>query len=833
MMQLAIPLSYLMSDPPLGPPRVAIPRLERRGGDYRPAPTRNATKRVTKACVDCRTRKIRCSGEIPKCQNCITHGLICTYPQARTDRLKSATSHVAQLVDLLKDLSVQVDEEGQKKIDQIMLSLEGNSATASTKPVLSQQRPNKRSRSTAESLDGDSEADVSSSVASNDNLYYVDEDLFLNRESRATGFIGQNSVLQWFRSLKLDIGRLESTDPTNRTYSDASGQSLGRDTFIGDISRVSSSTFYLDSDEVESDSMADPWILPEPEIAEALFHTYLQTVHPSFPLLPSTFEVDFRKFHTSAIQGRRYPLTDCWKATLNLVFAIGAQHSHLAQSPWRSEKLDHVSYSTRAVRLLCLDRMITAMKAPSLEAIQATGLLSLYYLMTGQVNRAWMVIGVSLRFSLGVGLHLRNDDTSTSSNTKNDMSRTWWTLNSIEVLLCVMTGRPRAISSEQCTAPRPSVNLDVSVRQDSTVLLQDQIQDQTWDIRSPAKSVLQETITSSLYRASFTATSIDLDIVIEDIISCLYPSHESGRTWRSVEKKIEASLNQLQNCIAEPLPQDYRSLALIDPSFQREQLLLSFQYHSVKLLIHRSYLSRLHSRSKVDGHSTESVEKALNTCFDAAVALTNLFPDQPDLTFIYQRSPWWCITHIAMQATAVFLLQLSIGGGNTPRDDTARHGVRKLLSWLKHMGSSNAVAERAFELVVDIVVTGASTLKIEISDIIDGANYDQSQSFHVSGWSMNEALLISPGMSPLKPETARSDTYPTTAATMNDHYPPNLWNSHDVQGTYNLPPNQYNMPVSTGGVPPVFSNPFAPDYGIFNTPENWGFQDGQTRNSSA
>ena len=118
--------------------KVAIPRLEKRDQDSKSPQEKHGQPRVQKACDNCRKRKVRCSGEQPRCQNCVDQLAQCTYPQARKDRLKecvapafcmcitnasSATGQISRLVALLKDLNVHVDYGGQQKIDDLLASV--------------------------------------------------------------------------------------------------------------------------------------------------------------------------------------------------------------------------------------------------------------------------------------------------------------------------------------------------------------------------------------------------------------------------------------------------------------------------------------------------------------------------------------------------------------------------------------------------------------------------------------------------------------------------------------------------------------------------------------
>ncbi|OWZ73110.1 hypothetical protein AYX14_01363 [Cryptococcus neoformans] len=52
------------------------------------------SERITRACSFCKTRKIRCTGELPKCRNCQRHGKACVY---RTEMDRRATDRTAQL----------------------------------------------------------------------------------------------------------------------------------------------------------------------------------------------------------------------------------------------------------------------------------------------------------------------------------------------------------------------------------------------------------------------------------------------------------------------------------------------------------------------------------------------------------------------------------------------------------------------------------------------------------------------------------------------------------------------------------------------------------------
>jgi hypothetical protein len=165
----------------------------------------------------------------------------------------------------------------------------------------------KRSRKpfTSEDEDGEAhgEAHVTASVGSNEDLDHLDEDLMRDHESRATGYVGLNSEVQWLRSAQRqteDTGAEPYGQPhgppgsTRDAASERSDALHDRRDNIQEHSRQGSmrymndTTFYLDSDDIETDIFVDPYEDPDPDIAEKLFNCYFETVHPSFPLVSSS-----------------------------------------------------------------------------------------------------------------------------------------------------------------------------------------------------------------------------------------------------------------------------------------------------------------------------------------------------------------------------------------------------------------------------------------------------------------------------------------------------------------------------------------------------------------
>lgn len=209
-----------------------------------------------------------------------------------------------------------------------------------------------------------------------DSQVLLDENLHQTDRSRATGFVGKSSEVQWLRTLLLQ-GQFEPATLTGRRRSSATRSNNDQ---------VSQVTFYLDAEDTDLDFEVDPYELPPVETAEHLWEAYVDKVHDSFPILPRRlFEDQFRKCFQGAGHGVGPHINRKWLAILNLVFAIGAQYSHLTNADWAADDRDHLVYHARAKK--CSWNNITLSSHPDLPQIQVAGLLAFYYLSTGQVSR--------------------------------------------------------------------------------------------------------------------------------------------------------------------------------------------------------------------------------------------------------------------------------------------------------------------------------------------------------------------------------------------------------------------------------------------------------------
>lgn len=148
--------------------------------------------------------------------------------------------------------------------------------------------------------------------------------------------------------------------------------------------QTSASTFYLDNNKIELDHTVIPSKLPLQNTAQQLIDSYLATVQTTFPMLAEPpFRHQFEQLY--APSPHPHSATNAWLGLLNLVFAIGRRQLDLAEEARPPDEQDHSVYWSRA-HVLGLEA-VHDIGCADITQVQSTGLLALYLLSVGHVNR--------------------------------------------------------------------------------------------------------------------------------------------------------------------------------------------------------------------------------------------------------------------------------------------------------------------------------------------------------------------------------------------------------------------------------------------------------------
>ena len=224
------------------------------------------------------------------------------------------------------------------------------------------------------SEDGDGRPSLAR-VGSTRSLGHVNEDFNSTAATRATGFMGKNSELSWMQRLKkeadVQLGLGEVDMPMLNVAS--SQENLQHP--------ISESTYHCDDLSMLVLDHVDPYQVPSRQTADRLFEYYLDTVHPTFPIIGKTTFLDqYRTYQNTNLQAGAN-----WLAILNLMFAIGAKYSRLIRADWGGKEGDDLIYFTRA-RLLGFNTD-SILDHAGLQSVQVAGLIAFYLSAIDQISR--------------------------------------------------------------------------------------------------------------------------------------------------------------------------------------------------------------------------------------------------------------------------------------------------------------------------------------------------------------------------------------------------------------------------------------------------------------
>ncbi|GAB1208666.1 hypothetical protein APSETT445_007417 [Aspergillus pseudonomiae] len=124
-------------------------------------------------------------------------------------------------------------------------------------------------------------------------------------------------------------------------------------------------------------------------------------------------------------------------------------------------------------------------------------------------------------------------------------------------------------------------------------------------------------------------------------------------------------------------------------------MLSSGHMNRTKIGITKPCLRRIES-SALGDKSEEFCRKAAAECVESACHLLRLFPEPLEAALLHKLSPWWCILHFLMQATAILLIELSFHVQHVPEKAAmVSKAVKKSYDWLSVMSETSMASEKA------------------------------------------------------------------------------------------------------------------------------------------
>ena len=368
---------------------------------------------------------------------------------------------------------------------------------------------------------------------------------------------------------------------------------------------------------------------------------------------------------------------------------------------------------------------------PTLHLLFQSGLLSLYYMAIGHMNRSvafsltskihgadvichssWVVVGMAVRFGFALGLHVRNEDRSATAVKKELLSRIWWAVYSLDRILSAITGRPSICAEIYCSTSLP---LSISSGDINEATIEAKYgQQPRWpslhtrpEGSNPSSLTVSEATpgldADSANSGSFLTATVRLGMLSNDIVTRLYSPNLITKSWKDVQRSIAHMLEELDGWLS-GLPKGLNPFEDngSNYSMQHERNIIKTYYYSTKILICRPCLCRLDRRIKSQTEKSDKFNhKVAVQCVSSAKSIAASLPDDMAVwnKEIYRVFPWWAAMHYVMQAIAILLLEACIevdGMDILP-------ALKKLVRWLRALRASNSMANRAYTITVDLL----------------------------------------------------------------------------------------------------------------------------------
>jgi hypothetical protein len=226
----------------------------------------------------------------------------------------------------------------------------------------------------------------------------------------------------------------------------------------------------------------------------------------------------------------------------------------------------------------------------------------------------------AIQSAFSLGLHVQQEDCSTSAARQQSLVDTWWSLHALESLLSSITGRPGTLPGEEITTPTSKTFY--------------------------AMSGIHGQDASRTINMAFLHADSCLNLLTQQVMSGLYTQRKSAPSWSHVQQTMVALVGDLDKWAVDCVPHFHSEVWAMDLKQQRDNSLLKLQYYRVKILTTRPSLRRIERSTETgSGDFTNLDQSMAEACIRAANDVATLLGTVPDIAALYEKGPWWTIVH--------------------------------------------------------------------------------------------------------------------------------------------------------------------------------------------
>jgi hypothetical protein len=607
-------------------------------------------RRVTRACDECRRKKIKCDGKQP-CTHCTVYSYECTYDQPSNRRRNPAPQYVEALESrlhkaeallrvVLPDLNLDDPQFDVHATEQMLLAFKREKLQQPSQPPAQSSQPS-QAASQQSHANGSADAPGADEAGADESLLesMVDKSGSLDLDDQGHwDYHGHTSGIIFLRRLRKQLG----------VYQPGTGEIPLR-------TRPALQQF-LESPKSTSESPQEPSLppthdLPPRDVARRLCHNALEDgcalirfVHePSFyALLDRVYDTSPEHFTNE--ENSFLPL-------LYIVMSVGCLFSDdgagtLDVSGYESAIGQGFQYFKAGRHLLeitdCRD----------LTSLQAICFMVIFLQSSAKLSTCYSYVGIALRSSLRLGLH-RSVTANFNPVERELRRRIFWVVRKMDVYVSTLLGLPQMLSDDDIDQEYP-LSIDGEFITENGIL------------PSPEGRIHAMVGANAHTR---------LSVIVLKIVKYIYPlktaQHRSESDQRYVvsHSKIREIERDLQNWMEE-LPAALRPGTEVSPQIERIRQLLRISYAHAQMVMYRPFLHYVSSGSQARG-----VDRRSYACAAACVSVSrNIVHITTGMhkKGLLNGSFWFTMytTYFAILSLLFFVLE-------NPDSPTAKDGVLK------------------------------------------------------------------------------------------------------------------------------------------------------------
>ncbi|KAL3477446.1 fungal-specific transcription factor domain-containing protein [Aspergillus californicus] len=405
-------------------------------------------RKISVACDECRSRKIRCDGAKPICEPCARrdHGVQCKYT-GEPEKKRAQQKYINNLETRLKHLEAPGYIPGYAELSQWRSQAAVSASDSFPAQPSPLHYPPPRASIAASSDHGSPVCGICRNTqgtscvhkqtrpsTSGHDITGVNAMMGAIEEPPTQGFFGSSSAASFMRQIKTAVDRRVSS-PDQHTSESVLG------------ARPSSS---LMSTHKEKQTAVQDYVLPPRKTADSLMDVYWSYVFPLYPLVDSIrLREDYKQIWTGEPLQSDENMLMC---TLNVIFALACQLADFISPEEREPSA--AAFFSRAKDLLHFNLWDTG----SASLIQCLLLMAQYLQSTDSAHQCWIVTGLAIRNAQSMGLHLPQNIARLQNPQEHQLARKiWHGCVLMDRVISMTFGRPAMISKGSCGAvPLPA-----------------------------------------------------------------------------------------------------------------------------------------------------------------------------------------------------------------------------------------------------------------------------------------------------------------------------------------------------------------------------------------